>query len=245
VKFTATELVTQWTCPFLRYVSYEVREPLPVWGARRRFGNVIHAAIAAYERSGGRPEKAAEVLDERSAGLSLADLEEARAILAWRHGRAAGREGRPLLIEGSLRSYLGAHRIDVRMDRLDACGRGYLLAEYKGGRHVDPELVRVQLRILSFAILDVFRRAPALWEVELLRARRVLELPAEQDPEALRGFVAGLAQAILGGDREARPYSTSFCARCPAKAYCPKWSSCPKPLSRALCATNDRQRLLF
>ena len=45
MRTTATQLVTQFTCPFLRYVSYEMKEPLPVWGTRRRFGNVIHALV--------------------------------------------------------------------------------------------------------------------------------------------------------------------------------------------------------
>ena len=41
MRFTATQLVTQFTCPFLRYVSYEVKEPLPYMGRRRKFGTSI------------------------------------------------------------------------------------------------------------------------------------------------------------------------------------------------------------
>ncbi len=36
MRVTATQLVTYWTCPFLWHVSYEVKEPLPVWGTRWR-----------------------------------------------------------------------------------------------------------------------------------------------------------------------------------------------------------------
>ena len=243
MKFTATQLVTQWTCPFLRYVSYEIKEPLPVWGTRRRFGNVIHAAIAEYEKSGRRLEKARELLEERRSGLTRLDLDEAQAILTWRHSRAAGREGRPLLIEGSLRSYWGVHRIDVRMDRLDTRGPEYLLAEYKGGKAIDVELVRTQLKILSFAILDVFGRGPGYWEVELLRARKVLELPAERDPEALRHFVAGLARGILDGDRNPRPYDPQFCRKCPARAYCPRVARHPRPFTRGARAESPQLSL--
>jgi hypothetical protein len=243
MKFTATQLVTQWTCPFLRYVSYEIKEPLPVWGTRRRFGNVIHAAIAEYEKSGRRLEKARELLEERRSGLTQGDLDEAHSILAWRHCRAIEREGRPLLIEGSLRSYLGTHRIDVRMDRLDARGAEYLLAEYKGGKAVDVELVRTQLKVLSFSILDVFGRGPAYWEVELLRARKVLELPAERDPEALRTFVAGLVRGILDGDWNPRPYDPRFCRQCPARSFCPRVTRHPRPFSRAARAESPQLSL--
>jgi hypothetical protein len=80
MKFTATQLVTYWTCPYLRYVSYESKEPLPVWETRRRFGNVIHAAIAEYERTGRRLERANEVLEHKKAGLTSEDLAETHQL---------------------------------------------------------------------------------------------------------------------------------------------------------------------
>lgn len=243
MKFTATQLVTYWTCPFLRYVSYEVKEPLPVWGTRRRFGNVIHAAIAEYEKTGRRLESALATLEEKREGLKTEDLDEARSILAWRHERASERAGRPLLVEGGLRSYFGSHRIEVRMDRLDASGPDYLLAEYKSGKAVDLDLVRVQLMILSFAILDVFGSPPERWEVELLRARRVLELPPERDREALRRFVSDQVRGILEGDREPRPYNPQFCRRCPARAYCPRATSSPRAFSRRTSAQSPQLTL--
>jgi len=244
MKVTATQLVTYWTCPFLWHVSYERREPLPVWGTRRRFGNVIHAAIAEYERRGRSLERAVLVLEDHRAGLSSEDLEEARAILVWRHDRVRKREGRPLLIEGGLRAFLGVHRLDVRMDRLDRrCGE-FLLAEYKGGRTVDRRPLRTQLAILAYAILDVLGRAPSHWEVELLRAREVLEIPPETDPAALRRLPDLLIRGILDGDREPRPYDPAFCRRCPARAYCPKATLHPKPLTRAV-PLESPQALLF
>jgi len=232
MRVTATQLVTFWTCPFLWHVSYEVKEPLPVWGTRRRFGNVIHAAIAEYERRARSLECAFQLLEDQRAGLTLQDLEDARSILAWRHERAPGREGRPMLIEGGLRAFQSGHRLDVRMDRLDSVGAGYLLAEYKGGRVVDLELVRVQMMILSYAVLDVFSRAPSRWEVELLRARKVLSLPAEVDSGKLTDFTKRLIQGVLEGDREPRPYDRAFCKQCPARSFCPNGTANPKPLTR-------------
>lgn len=231
MRTTATQLVTFWTCPFLWHVSYEVRQPLPVWGTRRRFGTVIHAAIAAYERHGRSLEHALWTLEEARSGLTLPDLEEAKAILRWRHERGRGREGRLVLVEGTMRAHLGEHRLEVRMDRLDSVGGDYLLAEYKGGKSVDLDLVRVQLMILSFAIFDVFGRPPDRWEVELLRGRKVLELPAERNPEVLRGFVADQVRRLLEGDREPRPYNPQFCRRCPARPFCPKMSPNPRELA--------------
>jgi hypothetical protein len=242
---TATQLVTYWTCPFLFHVSYEVKEPLPVWGTRRRFGNVIHAAIAEYERRGRSLERAFLLLEDQRAGLTLQDLEEARGILLWRHERAPEREGRLVLVEGSLRAHLDGHRLDVRMDRLDSVGAEYLLAEYKGGKTVDLELVRVQLLILSYAVLDVFGRAPSRWEVELLRARKVVSLPAEVDPGKLKEFARGLIQGIEQDDREPRPYDPNFCRSCPAKLHCPSWTTSPKPFTRTQETKREIQRLLF
>jgi hypothetical protein len=232
MKVTATQLLTYWTCPFLWRVSYEVKEPLPVWGTRRRFGNVIHAAIATYERHGRSLERALLFLDEQRAGLTSDDLEEARSILVWRHERSQAREGRSVLIEGSLRAQLGGHRLEVRMDRLDGVGGDYLLAEYKGGKSVDLDLVRVQLMILAYSILDVFGRAPSAWEVELLRARKVLSLPAEADSGKLTDFTQRLIQGVMEGTREPRPYDPAFCKKCPARSFCPKGTANPKPLTR-------------
>jgi hypothetical protein len=204
MRTTATQLVTYWTCPFLWHVSYEVKEPLPVWGTRRRFGNVIHAAIAEYERRGRSLERAFLLLEDQRAGLSLQDLEEARSILISRHERAPGREGRLVLVEGSLRAHLDGHRLEVRMDR-----------------------------------------APDRWEVELLRARKVVSLPAEVDPGKLREFTRSLIQGVMEGDRESRPYDPNFCRSCPAKLYCPRWSASPKPFSKTPGAKLESQRLLF
>lgn len=222
MRTTATQLVTFWTCPFLWHVSYEVKQPLPVWGTKRRFGTVIHAAIAEYERHGRSLERALSTLEEERAGLTPPDLEEARAILQWRHERRRGREGRPVLVEGSLRAHLGDHRLEVRMDRLDGVGGHFLLAEYKGGKSVDLDLVRVQLMILSFAILDVFGQPPDRWEVELLRARKVLELPAETDREVLRAFVSDQVRRVLQGNRDPGPTTPNSAPDVPPDSSAPK-----------------------
>jgi len=193
----------------------------------------------------GDLERAFLLLEEQRAGLTPEDLEEARSILAWRHERAPGREGRPMLVEGSLRAQLDGHRLDVRMDRLDSVGPEYLLAEYKGGKTVDLELVRVQLMILSYAVLDVFGRSPSSWEVELLRTRKVVSLTAEASPEEFREFTWRLIQGIQAGNREPRPYDPNFYRRCPAKLYCPRWSASPKPFSKTPGTKLESQRMLF
>lgn len=245
MKTTATQLVAYWTCPFLWHVSYEAREPLPVWGTRRRFGNVLHAAIAEYERQGRSLESALRLLEEQQAGLTPEDLAEARSILTGRHGRALGREGRPVLVEGSLRAHLDGHRLEVRLDRLDQAGPDYVLSELKGGKSVDLELVRTQLGILSYAVWDVFGRAPARWEVELLRAGRVVALEAETDPAKLAAFARGLLRGILGKERAPAPYDPAFCTRCPARSFCPRASSSPKPLTRTAPPSASPQLTLF
>jgi hypothetical protein len=244
LKFTATELVTQYQCPFLRWVSYEIREPLPVWGTNRKFGNVLHRAIEEYEKNHRRLEVALAVLDAEASALTGDDLREARSILEWRHERQSGRDGRAVLIEGPLRSSVLGHRLDVRLDRLDAVGKGYLLAEYKGGKKVDLRLVRTQLGILSYAVWDVFGKAPRQWEVELLRKREVVSLPARKSPKALKDLVTRLAAGIAEGDREPRPYDAAFCKRCPARSHCPKVTAHPKPFTR-IPAEQSAQLSLF
>lgn len=229
VRITATKLVTFSQCPFLYRVLYEVREPLPVLGTRRRFGNAVHAAIAAYEKTGRSLARAIETLGERGRGLSSADLEEAKSILEWRHGRAKEKEGRPVLVEGSLQASLAGHRLQVRMDRLDAVGADLLLAEYKAGRVVDLEVVRTQLMILAYAIHDVFKRTPSRWEVEVLSARKVIPVPAVTDPQDLRSFAVTLAKRLSSGDRQPKPYDPRFCRRCPAREYCPLQRREPRP----------------
>lgn len=244
MKTTATELTTYWTCPFLRHAACVARAPLPVLAARRRFGTLIHAAIAEYERRGRSLDAALRLLAEQGGRLDPGDAEEARAILAWRHGRAGGGEGRPWLVEGSLTATIDGHRLAVRVDRLDRLGDGLLLAEYKGGRAVDLERVRVQLRILAAAVRDVLGHAPARWDLELLRERTVVSLAPETDPARLRGFVSGLIRGLQDGDREPRPYDPAFCRRCPARAYCPRAASRPRPLPPAP-AVPSAQGLLF
>ena len=232
LKITATALTTFRRCPFLYHVQYRVKEPLPVLGTWRRFGTVVHAAREAYEKHGRRLEVALEVLERRGAGLSPQDRQEARDMLCWRHERKEGRGGRPILIEGPLSTSVAGHRLVVRMDRLDEMGNGLLLAEYKAGRRVEMEMVRTQMTILAFTVWSVMGRAPAFWELELLRARKVMEIPAETDPEALEGFTAGLVRGVARGDREPKPYDPKICKGCPARAFCPKESANPKPFTR-------------
>src|SRR5262245_29389851 len=151
MKLTASILVAQFTCGFLRHVRYALRTPLPFGARRRRLGAVLHAAIALYEKSGRRLAPALDAL--ATFVLPAADLEEARAVLVWRHGRDRDPDRRPFLIEGALHAPLGPHSLDVRMDRLDRGGEGRtLLAEYKTGRLVDPGPLRAQLQILAYAI---------------------------------------------------------------------------------------------
>jgi len=230
VKTTATELATYWTCPFLYDVACRRKEPLPFGAAGRRFGNVLHAAIAEYERGGGSLDRAFRILQERGAGLSGGDALEARAILRWRHERAPDREGRPWLIEGSLRASLGEHRLHVRVDRLDRLDGGMLLAEYKGGRTVDLDLVQVQFSLLAVVALEALGSAPTHWELEMLRTRTAVRLPAETDPRRLRSFATGLIDAVAAGDREPRPFDPDFCRRCPARAFCPRATPRPRAL---------------
>src|SRR2546427_11457226 len=100
MKLTASLLVAQSVCGFLRHVQYGVRQPLPFATARRRFGSVLHVAIALYEKSGRRLEPALDALS--TFVLPERDLDDARRVLAWRHRLARDPARRPFLIEGTL-----------------------------------------------------------------------------------------------------------------------------------------------
>ena len=228
MKLTASVLVAQSVCGFLRHVQYGARQPLPFLGSRRRFGTAVHAAIAVYEKSGCRLEPALDALP--SLGLPPRDLHEARAILAWRHARERDPSRRPFLIEGSLHVSLDDHRLEVRMDRLDRREGEYVLAEYKAGRRVDLEPLRAQLRILSYVIGRTLGRTPSEWEVELLGARRIFKLPAERQLSELERFTGDLARAVARDDREPDPTDATFCRRCPARSFCPRATPDPRPL---------------
>jgi hypothetical protein len=228
----------------MRHVMYAVRMPLPVLGTARRFGNILHAAREAYEKKGRSLEAAIEVLEGRSAGLSPGDREEARSILGWVDERSRGREGHPILIEGPLRTSVAGHRLEVRLDRLDRVGEGLVLVEYKTGRRVELEPVRAQMRVLAHVVSSVFGKTPARWEVELLRARRGVDIPAETDPGALERFTAELARSVARGDRDPRPYDPAFCRRCAARPYCPRMAASPKPLREPV-RREEAQLLLF
>ena len=243
MKLTASILVAQSICGFLRHVQYGARQPLPMFAGRRRFGAVLHAAIALYEKSGGRLRAALDALE--TFVLPARELDEARAILAWRHDRPRDPARRPFLIEGPLSAPLDGHRLEVRMDRLDRREGEYVLAEYKTGRGADPGPLRVQLRVLSYAIGRTLGKAPAAWEVELLGARRLLEIPAERDLDALEAFASDLAAAVARDDREPRPSDPAFCRRCPARPYCPLATPEPLPLAPAPARAAGAQLQLF
>jgi hypothetical protein len=243
MKLTASILVAQSVCGFLRHVQYGVRQPLPFPGSRRRFGTVLHAAIAIYEKSGARLDAAIRALE--TFVLPAAELEEARRILDWRHGRERDPARRPFLIEGALHATIDDHRLEVRLDRLDRREGDYLLTELKAGRSVDLEPVRAQLTILSYVIGRSLGKAPSEWEVELLGARRILRLPAERRPERLESFVAGFARAVALDDREPEPSDPGFCRRCPARSYCPRATTHPQPLREPSPAAEPAQLKLF
>lgn len=253
MKLTTSVLVAQSICGFLRHVQYAVRQPLPFGGGRRRLGTVLHAAIALYEKSGRRLGPALDAL--ATFVLPASDLDEARAVLAWRHARADP-DRRPFLIEGALRAPLGRHSLHVRMDRLDRWGGAcperaervegeFLLAEYKTGRTVDPGPLRAQLRILAYAIGRALGKTPSEWEVELLGARRIVRFDAERDLAALEQFAAGLADAVERDDREPRPADPDFCRRCPARRHCPRVTPDPLPLDAPPPARESAQLNLF
>jgi len=243
MKLTASVLVAQFTCGFLRHVRYAVRLPLPFGARRRRLGAVLHAAIAFYEKSGRRLAPALDAL--ATFVLPAADLEEARAVLAWRQARDRDPDRRPFLIEGALRAPLGAHWLDVRMDRLDRREGELLLAEYKTGRLVDPGPLRAQLQILAYAIGRALGKTPAEWEVELLGDRRIVRFDAERDLAALERFATGLADAVERDDREPRPFDPGFCRRCPARRHCPRAVPDPIPLAEPAPPRESAQRTLF
>ncbi len=229
-SLTTTRLVTYYTCPWLYYVEYVARQPLPALAMRRRFGIILHAAIAAYERHGRSLATAFAVLGQQ-AGLTTEDSALARAILEWRHGQVRPAGSRPVMVEGTLQVAVRSHRLVVRMDRLDGVGEDLELVEYKTGRRVDEELVQVQFAILAFAVHAAFGRAPSAWRLELLRARHVKTIEASRNPDALKERVAALADGIVGRQWAPRPYDGGFCARCPARECCPRVSARPKPLA--------------
>jgi hypothetical protein len=243
MKLTASILVAQSRCGFLRHAQYRARAPLPFAAARRRFGSVLHVAIAVYEKSGRRLEAALAALS--TFVLPDAELDEARRILAWRHERPRERSRRPFLIEGALHAPIDGHRLDVRMDRLDRREGDFVLSEYKTGAAEEPGPLRAQMTVLSYAIARALGRAPAEWEVELLRERRVLRIPAERDPAELERAVARLAGAVARDEREPEPSDPEFCRRCPARRHCPRVTPRPEPLPAVLPAEESAQRTLF
>jgi hypothetical protein len=243
MKLTASLLLAQFRCGFLRHVQYGLGLPLAQSSPRRRFGSVLHLAIAVYEKSGRRLEAAQGLVSTFL--LPDAEREEARRILAWRHGLARDPARRPFLIEGALHAAVLGQRLDVRMDRLDRREGEFLLTELKSGPQPDPEPLRAQLRILSFAIGRALGKTPSEWELELLGARRVLRLPADRDLAELERFVAGLARAALRDEREPEPSDPTFCRRCPARRHCPRASARPLPLPPAPPPPGAAQRDLF
>jgi hypothetical protein len=243
MKLTASILVAQSRCGFLRHVQYGLRQPLPFGGARRRFGSVLHLAIAVYEKSGRRLEAALGALS--TFVLPEPDLGEARRILSWRHAQDRDRARRPFLIEGALHTLVDGHCLDVRMDRLDRREGDFVLSEYKTGGSADPEPLRAQLMILSYAIARTLGRPPSEWEVELLGERRILRPAAEQSPVRLERFVAGLAADVARDKREPEPSDAGFCRRCPARRYCRRWTPSPEPLREPAPAGHSAQRNLF
>jgi hypothetical protein len=243
MKLTASILVAQSLCGFLRHVQYGVRQPLPFGAARRRFGSVLHVAIALYEKSGRRLETALAALS--TFVLPEPDLAEARLILSWRHGLERDPRRRPFLIEGAIHTTVDGHRLDVRMDRLDRREGEFVLTELKTAREADTPAVRIQLGVLSYAIGRALGKTPSEWEVELLGARRILRLPAERNPAELERLVAGLARAVARDDREPEPADAGFCRRCPARRYCPRASADPLPLRTPAPAAESAQLNLF
>jgi len=243
MKLTASILVAQSVCGFLRHVQYGLRQPLPFAASRRRFGSVLHVAIALYEKSGRRLDTALAALS--TFVLPAPDLDEARRILAWRHGLERDRSRRPFLIEGALHTTVDDHRLDVRMDRLDRREGEFVLTELKTGRQLEPSSIRAQLGVLSYVIGRTLGKTPSEWEVELLGARRILRLPAERSPAELERVVAGLARAVARDDREPEPSDAAFCGRCPARRYCPRASSRPLPLRTPAPAEPPTQLNLF
>ena len=228
---TTTTLLTQFRCAFARHVRYAAKKPLAMNHSRRRFGSIVHHALELYEKAGRKLEPILKALRSARGSMDPAQLAEAEAMLRWNHERTEGKGGTALLIERRLEIPLGNTKLVVQVDRLDAVPGGHLLVEYKTGRRIQFEDVSAQLIIQSYAIWRATGAVPTAWQIDLLASREILTPPPVRDPAVLEAFTWDLADQVLRDEKEPKPRMESFCRGCEARAYCPKVSKRPKPLS--------------
>jgi putative RecB family exonuclease len=257
---SATKLRTYQRCAYAYYLRYEKRVSTQEFYAAAALGTALHQTLAKCHRDWHYHEAIPDrrwfhrCWNERSAGLTLQQIREGRAMLDTYYDRYITPETvlrRPLAVEGKIQAVLEIQNIEFqvvgRYDRLDVLADGLELIDYKSAKLVElPDEADLDLQMGLYALALAQSDQPSLKYLSLLflRTGEKVRYRATQRQQRLAKRTIGQLAAQLRQEACWQPNPGSHCGQCSFSRYCAAVSREPNPLP-AHAATSQSLQLSF
>ncbi|MEB3210423.1 MAG: PD-(D/E)XK nuclease family protein [Leptolyngbyaceae bacterium] len=243
---SAAKLQTYDRCPRAYYYRYERRLPSAAFFGSAALGTSLHRALAKiysdwhYQESVPRLEWIEQCWSQQMQNLSAKQIAEGRSILKRYYYDFMVRQGtvrKPVAVEGRIQGLLRVQNLEFvlsgRYDRLDYCGDGLELIDYKSTKEVsaiDTDRMDLQIGLYYLALEQRYRRSLKRLSLIYLRTGDTVSFEATPShKEQVQSIVGDLAMQ-LRHDRRWTPFPGDQCDRCAYAKYCPAVNTTPAAL---------------
>jgi len=243
---SAAKLQTYYRCPQAYYFRYERRVQGAAFFSSAALGTSLHQALAQiyqdwhYQDPIPRLDWIEHCWSQQATSLTANQISEGRNILkryyeSFISSHSAMR--RPVAVEGKIQGTLRVENLEFvlsgRYDRLDWCGDGLELIDYKSTKEPEPiqaDEIDLQIGLYYLALEQHYQQA--LKRLTLLYLRTGEQLSFEVTPNHRQQVetVIGELALQLRHDRRWLPFPGEQCDRCAYARYCPAIQADPAPL---------------
>ncbi|WNZ24204.1 PD-(D/E)XK nuclease family protein [Leptolyngbya sp. NK1-12] len=246
---SAAKLQTYHRCPRAYYFRYERRLDGSGFYGSTALGTSLHQALAQiyqdwhYQDPVPRLDWIEYCWNQQIGDLTSNQIAEGRAILRrYYYSFIASQSAmrRPLAVEGRIQGCLQVENLEFvlsgRYDRLDYCGDGLELIDYKSAKEIEtiePDEIDLQIGLYYLALEQRYQRS--LKQLSLLYLRTGEKFSYTATPghrQRVEQVISELA-VELRRDRRWLPVPGTQCDRCAYARYCPAMRQEPEPLPEA------------
>ncbi|MEL6321846.1 MAG: PD-(D/E)XK nuclease family protein [Cyanobacteria bacterium J06626_14] len=243
---SAAKLQTYYRCPRSYYYRYERRLPSAAFFGSAALGTSLHQALAKiygdwhYQDAVPRLEWIEQCWNQHMRNLSAKQIEEGRSILKRYYYEFMVNRGsvrKPVAVEGRIQGLLRAQNLEFilsgRYDRLDYCGDGLELIDYKSTKVlsvIDTEQVDLQIGLYYLALEQRYQRSLKRLSLIYLRTGDTVSFDATPSHKQQVQSLIGELAVQLRHDRRWTPFPGDHCDRCAYAKYCPAVNTSPEPL---------------
>lgn len=243
---SAAKLQTYYRCPRAYYYRYERKLPSAAFFGSAALGTSLHQALARiyndwhYQESVPRLEWIEQCWNQQMLNLSAKQIEEGRSILKryyYDFMVSQGTVRKPVAVEGRIQGMLRVQNLEFtlsgRYDRLDYCGDGLELIDYKSTKNVtaaDEDQMDLQIGLYYLALEQRYRRSLKRLSLIYLRTGDTVSFEATPSHKNRVQDIVGDLAVQLRHDQKWKPFPGDQCDRCAYAQYCPAVTMAPDPL---------------